>query len=115
MCSWSCGCRFGSRLAITEPSVLASVESSLILIVLGGPSPAREPREPIRGANAVRLPQTGRDSVRALVQVRGLPIRLLQTEPDTMFVTGGQGVAGSNPAVPTGERHVAIKQRATEL
>jgi len=29
-------------------------------------------------------------------------IRLPQTGPDTGFVPGGQGVAGSNPAVPTG-------------
>jgi hypothetical protein len=30
-----------------------------------------------------------------------LPARLPQTVPDTGFVPGGQGVAGSNPAVPT--------------
>src|SRR5712671_2123115 len=28
------------------------------------------------------------------------PARLRQTGPDTRFVPGGQGVAGSNPAVP---------------
>jgi hypothetical protein len=32
---------------------------------------------------------------------RRLPARLPQTGPDTGFVPGGQGVAGSNPAVPT--------------
>jgi hypothetical protein len=30
-----------------------------------------------------------------------LSARLLQTGPDIRFVLGGQGVAGSNPAVPT--------------
>ncbi len=30
-----------------------------------------------------------------------LSVRLAQTAPDTGFVPGGQGVAGSNPAVPT--------------
>jgi hypothetical protein len=30
-----------------------------------------------------------------------LLVRLPQTKPDTGFVPGGQGVAGSNPAVPT--------------
>jgi hypothetical protein len=30
-----------------------------------------------------------------------LSARLLQTSPDSGFVSGGQGVAGSNPAVPT--------------
>ncbi len=35
--------------------------------------PPWEPREPIRGANAFRLPRTRRDSARALMQVRGSP------------------------------------------
>jgi hypothetical protein len=96
---------FRVAAAITEPSVLASVESSLILIVMGGPSPAREPREPIRGANVFRLPQTGRDSVRALVQVRGLPVGFLQTEPDHVRDWGSRG-RGSNLAVPTAKQQV---------
>jgi hypothetical protein len=33
-----------------------------------------------------------------------LSVRLRQTGLDTGFVPGGQGVAGSNPAVPTGFR-----------
>ena len=33
-----------------------------------------------------------------------LPVRLPQTTPDAGFAPGGQGVAGSNPAVPTGNR-----------
>jgi hypothetical protein len=37
---------------------------------------------------------------------RRLPARLPQTDPDTRFMPGGQGVAGSNPAVPTGYEQV---------
>ena len=46
-------------------------------------SPAQEePREPIRGANVVRLPPTGHDSARVISLVRGSPfvsVRLGQT------------------------------------
>jgi hypothetical protein len=42
---------------------------------MGVPSPAqkREPREPIWGANVVKLPPTGHDSVRVISLVRGSP------------------------------------------
>jgi hypothetical protein len=56
------------------------------------------------GANCgSQCPPTPPDSPRprgANLQGR-LPARLPQTGPDTGFVPGGQGVAGSNPAVPT--------------
>jgi hypothetical protein len=55
---------------------------------------------PGAGANVCRLPRTERDAVRPFSQVR-LPGRLSPTGPDGPFVAGGQGVAGSNPAVPT--------------
>jgi hypothetical protein len=48
----------------------SKMESSLILVVIGSPLP---PWEPGTGANARRLPPTGRDALRALAQVRGSP------------------------------------------
>ena len=42
--------------------------------------------------------------LQGVAAVERLSVRLLQIAPDTGFVPGGQGVAGSNPAVPTGRR-----------
>jgi hypothetical protein len=39
--------------------------------------------------------------LQGVAAVERLSVRLLQIAPDTGFVPGGQGVAGSNPAVPT--------------
>ena len=59
------------------------MESSLILVDMGCPSPARRSHgEPETGANAGRLTKTDRDAFRALLQVRGSPansVRPVQT------------------------------------
>ena len=50
-----------------------------------------EPQEPIRGANAFRLPRTRRDSARALMQMRGSPsdsLRPGQTPDSCLGVKG---------------------------
>ena len=52
------------------------------------------------GANILRLLRTHHDLSGRICR-GSLPARLPQTVPDTGFVPGGQGVAGSNPAVPT--------------
>ena len=62
----------------------------------------------IRGANlGSQCPQIRPDLPRPSRTVAAgerLTVRFPQTRPDTGFVPGGQGVAGSNPAVPTGNR-----------
>ena len=68
----------------------------------------REPREPGTGANAGRLSRPARDAFRALSQVRGSPVDSFRPGRDGPFVAGGQGVAGSNPAVPTGQRYFSF-------
>jgi hypothetical protein len=40
--------------------------------------------------------------LRSVTAGKTLPVRFHPTGPDTGFAPGGQGVAGSNPAVPTG-------------
>jgi hypothetical protein len=60
----------------------------------------KESGEPITGANALRLPRTHHDPLGRICRGR-LPARLRQTGPDTRFVPGGQGVAGSNPPAGT--------------
>jgi hypothetical protein len=61
----------------------------------------RDSREPTAGATVIRFVSTHRDACGTLPQARGSlfdSVRLRQT-PDSCL--GGQGVAGSNPAVPT--------------
>jgi len=101
MCSRSIGHRFGFAVAIAEPSVSAEVKFSLILIVMGGPSPARGAAGANQGSQRSQAPSDGPRRSQGVSAGEGLPVRLPRTEPDKSFVTGGQGVAGSNPAVPT--------------
>ena len=91
-------------VAMTRPSISRDMEVSLILVDMGvAPLPPGEPREPGTAANAGRLARTARDAFRALLQVRGSPAGSLRPGQTVPFVAGGQGVAGSNPAVPTGQ------------
>jgi hypothetical protein len=62
----------------------------------------------IAGANRGSQPTQIRSDLprrpRNVIADGRLSARLSQTGPDTGFVPGGQGVAGSNPAVPTGRQ-----------
>jgi hypothetical protein len=67
------------------------------------------------GANAIRPPSAHRDSHQEVSAGERLSVRCPQTGPDTGFVPGGQGVAGSNPAVPTkgpGQKGFRVSVRA---
>jgi hypothetical protein len=66
------------------------------------------------GADAGRLPQTGRDTVRALSLLAGSLAdshRPNQTGHSCLRV---KGFAGSNPTVPTGQRQLAVMELASE-
>jgi hypothetical protein len=58
-----------------------------------GPLVQEESREPIRGANAVKLPRTGHDSARVFLLVSGSPfdsVRSCQTHCPCLGVKGSQ-------------------------
>src|SRR4029077_1430207 len=63
------------------------------------PGPGSQPREPTPSDSPPPIPTQPDRPCR-----REPPVRLPQIMPDTGFVPGGQGVAGSNPDVPTGRR-----------
>src|SRR6266487_1857171 len=86
------GC--GMSSATSTASMTAAVSSS-ILIVMGGPSPALGPREPEMGANVLKLPQTHRDPFQGVLAGRGLPVRLPQTQIETLAFTRNEQVVGS--------------------
>ncbi len=54
-----------------------------------------------QGSQRVQIPSDWPRPIQVVVAGKWLSVRLPQTQPDARFVTGGQGVAGSNPAVPT--------------
>ena len=60
-----------------------------------------ELREPIRGANVVILSPTVHDLARVIALVRGSPFDSVRPGQTHCPCLGGQGVAGSNPVVPT--------------
>ena len=64
----------------------------------------REPRGATNGSQRRSTPPDCPRRLQGVVAGERLPGRLSPTGPDGPFVTGGQGVAGSNPAVPTGQR-----------
>ena len=98
-------CRRGPYKAASRgvrPSISRDMESSLIFVDIG--ELLSRPREPRGARNGSQRRSTHSDCPRRLQGViagERLPGRLPQTGPDGSFVTGGQGVAGSNPAVPT--------------
>jgi hypothetical protein len=58
------------------------------------------------GANALRLPSTDPDPAGSSLQVGGSPLDSLKPWQTPDSCLGVKGVAGSNPAVPTGRRLV---------
>ena len=65
----------------------------------------REPRGARYGSQRMQTPPDCPRRLQGVVADERLPGRLPRIRPDRPFVTGGQGVAGSNPAVPTAQRH----------
>jgi hypothetical protein len=106
-------------IATTLPWISRRMKPSPILIgmrnsgAIGEPPGTRKPDSPapmaprqgIRGANLREPLASGLPGLTPTLPERfsrrRLAAGLPQTGPDIRFVPGGQGVAGSNPAVPT--------------
>ena len=84
-----------------RPPISRDMESSSISVDTGAPLPPEGAR---KGSQRPQTPPDWPRRLQGVLAGERLPSPLSPTGPDGPFVAGGQGVAGSNPAVPTGQR-----------